>query len=403
MTKAVRHSVEEYETSVSSSGLYAALDDEGTSYYYRGNVLNNYVSYGGYIWRIIRRNGDGSIRMIYSGTSPSATGSATSIGNSAFNSKYSDPTYVGYKYHENFSLHETENSTTSYNNFQENVNYYFGEGYAFDEASKTFHLTGNTIQGRWSEVNQQAISSYPYTCFSTSSTGTCNVVFQVTAYQNAYTATVKPISYSSVDYNSILQNTTDSPIKEKIDTWYEENLLSKTDENGHAWSEYLSDEVFCNDRSLYSGSGYLLSPTSYFYPYRRVASLKTPSLSCSQASDRFTVDSSKGNGELDYPIGLITIDEASMAGGVYNVVNTRYYLYTGQSYWTLSPYVFNSWIAHAYVWLVSSSGTLYPWDSVAIGYGVRPVINLRADIEITSGDGSASYSFSVALQTDSFE
>ncbi len=402
VTKAVRHTMEESETSVASSGLYAAEDDQGTSYYYRGAIKNNYVSFAGFIWRIIRQNGDGSIRMIYSGTSPSSTGSATSIVSSVYNSKYWDPTYVGYKYSENFSLHETENSTTTYNSFRENTNYYFGEEYEFDESSKKFHLTGEMIQGKWSEVGEDAITSYPYTCFSTNSTGTCNVMFQVTGYTNGYTAIVKPISYSSIDYNSILQNITDSTIKEEIDAWYEENILSKTDEEGNKWSSYLSDEVFCNDRSLYSGSGYLLSPTSYFYSYRRVANLKTPSLSCSQELDRFTVDSSNGNGELDYPIGLITADEASMAGGVLSAVNTRYYLYTGQNYWTLSPYHFNPGNSHAYVWNVSPTGSLdVTWIEGALG--VRPVINIKSDVQITSGDGSAAHPFQLSLLTDSFE
>ena len=397
VTKAIRHTMEEYETSVSSSGLYAAEDDLGTSYYYRGTVKNNYVSFAGYIWRIIRINGDGSIRMIYSGTSPSATGSATSIGTSAYNSKHQDPTYAGYKYSENFSLHETENSMTSYNQFQENVSYYFGEGYEFDESSKKFYLTGETIQGKWSEVGEEAISNYPYTCFSTSSTGTCNVVFQVTAYQSAYTATVKPISYSSIDYSSILQNATDSPIKEKVDAWYEQNLLSKTDEEGNKWSSYLSDEVFCNDRSLYSGSGYLVSPTTYFSTYNRLYKQKNPTLKCNQASDRFTVENSNGNGALDYPIGLLTIDEASMAGGVYKVPNQRYYLYTGENYWTISPSHFSANYFLVIVWDITSEGDLDNWNSVRPSYGIRPVINLRADIKITSGDGSAAHTFQVKL------
>ncbi len=78
-------------------------DDEGESYYYRGAVKNNYVSFAGFTWRIIRRNGDGSIRMIYSGKSTSDTGDYVIIGNSQFNSKYWNPTYVGYKYNEKFS------------------------------------------------------------------------------------------------------------------------------------------------------------------------------------------------------------------------------------------------------------------------------------------------------------
>ena len=47
--------------------LCSAPDDYGSSYYYRGNVENNWVKFGGYYWRILRINGDGGIRMIYAG------------------------------------------------------------------------------------------------------------------------------------------------------------------------------------------------------------------------------------------------------------------------------------------------------------------------------------------------
>ena len=400
VTRAIRHTYNTSESFDSEIGLYAAEDDLGTSYYYRGNVLNNYVSYGGYIWRIIRQNGNGTIRMIYSGTTTSSMESSTSIGTSAYNSKYRDPTYVGYKYSENFSVHETENVSTTYINFNENVNYYFGQGYEFDEETKTFHLTGEVIQGTWSEVGEEAITSYPYTCFSTESNGTCTVLLNVTRYQNAYTATVIPISYSSNSYEGILENTTDSTIKERIDTWYEQNLLNRTDENGVAWSEYLSDEVFCNDRSITSGSGYLLSPTTNFGPYGRLNNNRTPILSCSQPSDRFTVDESKGNGELEYPIGLITADEASMAGGVISIANTRYYLYTEQTYWTLSPSHFSSANFYANMYLMNSNGNLDPWSNISSNQGIRPVINLRSDVMISGGDGTAINPYVVTLSNN---
>ena len=51
-----------------TKGIYAAEDDLGTSYYFRGAVDNNYVKFANFYWRIIRINGDGSIRMIYAGT-----------------------------------------------------------------------------------------------------------------------------------------------------------------------------------------------------------------------------------------------------------------------------------------------------------------------------------------------
>ena len=97
--------------STTNEGMYAAEDDLGTSYYFRGAVNNNWVKFGkdssgNYMyWRIIRINGDGSIRMIYSGTTtPTSstatvmTGTGTQIGTSAFNSSYNNPAYVGYMY-----------------------------------------------------------------------------------------------------------------------------------------------------------------------------------------------------------------------------------------------------------------------------------------------------------------
>ena len=57
----------------SEVGLYETEDDYGTSYFYRGDAQNNNVYFGGFYWKIVRMNGDGSIRLIYSGTTPDAT------------------------------------------------------------------------------------------------------------------------------------------------------------------------------------------------------------------------------------------------------------------------------------------------------------------------------------------
>ncbi len=90
----------ELETDKSDKGLYQATDDYGTTYYYRGNVKNNIVSFAGFYWQIVRINGDGSIRLIYDGAEKNATGVKQSINNRTyqFNSLYNDPTYVGYMY-----------------------------------------------------------------------------------------------------------------------------------------------------------------------------------------------------------------------------------------------------------------------------------------------------------------
>lgn len=397
ITSAIRHNYSAVDALDSEIGLYSMVDDNGTSYYYRGNVKNNYVSFAGYIWRIIRENGNGTVRMIYSGKSTSAAGEAASIGITQFDSKYLDPTYVGYKYSENFTLNTTGNASVEYKNFSENRIYYYGQSYTFDNTTKRFKLTGNTISGKWKDIYTKVLSSYPYTCYSTSATGTCAVMVKNLDYINDYTANVHLLSYSSKDYNSTLLNTTDTLLKTTVDNWYAANILNKKDANSKLYSSYLSDEVFCNDRSVASGSGYLLSPTTTYGAYNRLIQKKEPTLKCKQVSDRFSVSTTKGNGSLKYPIGLITIDEAALAGGLYNAVNTQYYLYTGQTYWTLSPAYFYSPYISARGWYVNESGDLKPWYYASPSYGARPVINLSSNVLIAGGNGTASRPYTLKL------
>ena len=90
----------ELESDKSDKGLYQALDDYGTTYYYRGNVANNNVYFAGYYWQIIRINGDDSIRIMYNGTEKNATGVDQSINGKTyqFSRNRNNPTFVGYMY-----------------------------------------------------------------------------------------------------------------------------------------------------------------------------------------------------------------------------------------------------------------------------------------------------------------
>ena len=87
-----------------TKGIYATEDDLGISYYFRGAVENNYVKFANFYWRIIRINGDGTIRMIYAGTSAHPNGYNDSstrdmdIGDSTYNDNRDDNAYVGYMY-----------------------------------------------------------------------------------------------------------------------------------------------------------------------------------------------------------------------------------------------------------------------------------------------------------------
>ena len=362
------------KTATNDEGLYMTEDDEGPSYYYRGAVKNNYVSFAGYTWRIIRRNGDGSIRMIYAGKTTSDTGESTMIGKSAFNEKYWDPTYVGYKYNEKFSLHEN-NGTTGYDWFTNTTKYNFGTGYTFDESTKKFTLTGTIKQLTWKDNHDEIVSGNLYSCLNTS----CNVVYKITGYQSDTRMTVQPISYSSDSYADAVTNNTNNTMKNTLDTWYKNNLTS--------YASYIADETFCNDRSINWGNGYLTTPTTTYGAYGRLYEKKAPSLKCVQDNDKFKV--SNASAKLDYPISLITADEVAIAGGVYNTANSNYYLYNGQYFWTLSPSNFNTNYSQARVWFLLSSGSISGWYDVSSSFGTRPVINLKADVQITKGDGTA--------------
>ena len=119
-------------STTSDKGMYAKEDDYTAttgmkSYYYRGAVDNNWVKFGkegdkDIYWRIIRINGDGSIRMIYSGTTAptestkvvmTGTGTQITVDNTntfKFNSSYKNPSYVGYMFTEG---QQHGNSTSS--------------------------------------------------------------------------------------------------------------------------------------------------------------------------------------------------------------------------------------------------------------------------------------------------
>ena len=224
--------------------------------------------------------------------------------------------------------------------------------------------------------------------------------FNTNYNDNAYVGYMFGTAGSST-YASTHTNTNDSTIKGVIDTWYHDNMTSYTLQ--------LEDAVWCNDRSIvtdlansnggyysdYTTSGYGANKTLYG-PASRVGykvSNPTPTLKCAQDNDKFTVNASNGNGALTYPVGLITADEMSYAGGKYSSsdVNRSFYLYTGLNYWTLSPNVFN--VPNAYEVTLTSEGSLLV-GGVARSYGLRPSVSLQPGIAITGGgSGTAADPF----------
>ena len=282
--------------------MYKMEDDYGVSYYYRGakDLLNNNLLFAGFQWKIVRINGDGSIRIIYNGTEEhfntnrtvNSTGADTQVISSAFNPATVQNRFLGYMY-------------------------------------------GNSGSTRLSSVT----------------------------------------------------NTNNSTIKTAVDAWYGGNIETQE----ASVKNKISDTLFCNDRQLESGSG-AQNVASDYAPFVRLETDDAPLLTCGDKNDRFTVsDTILGNGALTHPVGLITADEVTLAGVAGGMYNTSYYLHTNQSYWTMSASrFFNS---NAVVWYVTTSGNRSGAYVSGI-CGVRPVINLFPDVQVT-GSGSATDPFRV--------
>ena len=282
---AIFYGTVEEETDKSDKGLYKSDDDYGTTYYYRGNVQNNNIYFAGFYWKIIRINGDNSIRLIYNDdANENYISSIFNLGTS--------PAYTGYMY-------GTENGDIS------------------------------TIE-------------------------------------------------------NILSNKISSKVKETVDGFYESYILNKYD-------NYLSDTGFCGDRSLYQGDGLSNNTFTHYRAYSRLNVNKTPLFKCPNIlTDLYTTNNSTlGNKALTYPVALITADEVAAAGIVFGQINTLNYLVHKKTYFTMTPWGFDSGGNAPLVMKVLYNGKFYQW-SFGDAYNVNPVINLKSDVKITGGIGTSN-------------
>ena len=302
-TKLTRTDFSKVLTDNNTNTLYTGVEDSKTVYYFAGNATDNWVKFGknasnqDLYWRIIRTNSDGSVRLLYHGTSTTATDAY--IGTSAFNSSYDNIAYVSYMYG----------------------------------------------------------------------------------------------SLGSI--SSARENTNNSTIKTTIDNWYISNLEAK------GYTKYLSTTaVYCNDRSISSDS-------INFGAFTRLGTNKTPSYDCAATEDKFTVDSTVGNGKLTYPIALMTADEVSFAGGLYGANTPTWYYYnsvngssTGSKFWwLLSPLDSSTSGSSMFIVRGSSNPGRLNYNYVYSNNGARPALSLKSCVKYSSGDGSASDPYTIQETT----
>ena len=277
--------------------------------------------------------------------------------------------------------------------------------YTSTEDSKTVYYFAGNATDNWVQFG-----GYYWRIIRTNSDGGVRLLYHGTsttaenAYigESAFNNSYNNIAYVSYMYgstgsiaNARTNQTNSSTIKTAIDNWYKDNLNTN-------YGKYLSTTaVYCNDRT-YTVSGSF----TYFGANTRLETNKTPSYDCAATEDKFTADTSTGNGKLTYPIALMTADEVSFAGGLWGTnAQTWYYnsakgSSTGEQWWwLLSPATGNG--SYAYVFFVV--GSSYPGflssTYVSHTYGVRPAVSLKSCVKTSGGDGSASAPYTIEEST----
>ena len=127
--------------------MYKMEDDYGMSYYLRGakDYVNNNIIFAEHQWKIVRINGDGSVRLIYNGTCPNDTCTintteiSTQIGTSKFNPYNNDNKYLGYMYSPSGTTASTSRFQATTNETNSTIKNYLDSWYLTNIQNKGYH------------------------------------------------------------------------------------------------------------------------------------------------------------------------------------------------------------------------------------------------------------------------
>ena len=381
-------------------------DDEYPVYYYRGDVSDNNVLFGGHCWKILRTTSTGGTKLVYNGLPDSEnkcnnTGTDTMLATGVRFNASSNTKYFGYAYDSGHAYAAGNmNNIANGTPFANDVTYENGEYVLSDDV----YLKDDSLLTNVEEL----LHNHHYICVYDSQNKCTKVNYYYmhrdgTVYLYYVTLTngdkIEDLIEKDLTNSA---NVTDSTIKTRVETWFGDNLTS--------YSNYLEDEVYCNDRSIGSIGGWnkngnlveLKINGMYddvnklqLSPYKRAKEGK-PSLACVNESDRFTTSTTNGNGKNIYPIGLITLDEAMLAGFAWDKQDYSSYLYNGGIWWTMSP-TLNS-VAYDYIGVLHSmADNVYTTYTSNGSGGVRPVVTLNKNVKINGGNGTGDNPFTVTL------
>ena len=303
--------------------LSRAEDDYGISYYFRGNVYDNYVKFAGLTWRIVRINGDGTVKLILNDVLHDSSG----------NTKNGNFGYTKFDINALTATDGTKNTTEKYL-----INYLNGRTY-------------NT-------------SSMAY-------------IFE--DFQS---------SLSSIIKSNNSNKTLDDYLK--VGDWcINDKAFSKKDDN----STPLTNEEILDK---------LIKGIEFYYDSRVRLSgkeIKEPTFKCNGTNmDKFADNT-------DMYVGTLTADEIVYAGDkIFNLYSYSYnYLSMGSAgnatpnWWTLSPNFLSSGSDVMSVFIVNNSGVLSSYYANDNNIAFRPAINLKSDIQISSGNGTSNNPYVIIM------
>ncbi len=383
------------------NGIYVMAETQSQTnpiYYFRGNVDNNNVVFGKYCWKIVRTTETGGTKLIFNGLKANdGSCNNTDVNTELFYQvNYNSVTKAagaGYNY--------TDTSLTMYHVLDTNVplGTIFAHDVSYDENTKMYTLSDDRYVSTeiFSTEKFNGIKEHHYTCLSATedSCQTVSFVYMGRADRIFFlklTNNDRPDDFLNVEFEGNSTNATKSTVRIQIDTWWSNEMTSL--------NSYLEDTVFCNDRSIYTKNGWTLTGSIEdvtaeklgFGAQGRTIFGGTPSVICKYKADSFTTNAANGNGLLEHPVALLTLDEAALAGFSWHEETTNNYLYNGKVWWTMSPGFLSA--TGVYIGVVHSSlDNVSPTYKTNNAGGVRPVISIKSDVTIKSGQGTATSPF----------
>ena len=308
-----------------------------------------------------------------------------------FNDSSRSPADVGYMYGARIESSELSNAASIVFTFSNDVSH-SGNTYTLDTSA------GQSITGTWADKREEAATRYHYFCIDGSTSCDNTKIGYIIYFGNSNLIPYLNISgHDNIEAakTAMFTNSNDSEAKAMIETWFEQQNLDGHLADTRKYEDDLEDAIFCNDRSYYSGAlkgkdSYNGGTNAYSYyaawartHIKNAQNNYEPSLDCTNKNDAFTKnDTTNGNGKLDHSIGLIAVDELTMAGSGRSGYDSTAYLYTGQVTWSASPEEYDILYAHESTWNLGLGNY-----GVSNPFGLRPLVSLKAGTSFASGTG----------------